>query len=169
MQFTTADLCDAFGADEIQIAQPVFRSYGGSAHAFGRIHTIRIDEDNRGLVELLKNEKGHGDVVVVDARGAHCAVVGDRLAGFARDNGWAGIIVNGYVRDTRITRTIDVGLWALGTYPRRSDKRAESERGVDVHFAGVTFRPGEYVYADHDGIVVLAHNAVSIDARKSEE
>ncbi len=162
MNFNTADLCDEYGEGEIQIAQPLFHSYGGEEHCFGKIRTIRLDEDNRGLAEMLKNEQGHGDVVVVDVGGAHCAVVGDNLMNFAHKNGWAGIIVNGYVRDTKITRTIPVGLWALGTYPRRSGRRAPSERDVELRFAGVTFRPGEYVYADHDGIVVLEHNAVAL-------
>lgn len=162
MSFTTADLCDLYGEGEIQIAQPIFHSYGGEEHCFGRIHTIKIDEDNRGLVEMLKHEKGHGDIVVVDVDGAHCAVVGDNLMGFAHENGWGGIIINGYVRDTKITRTIPVGLWALGTYPRRSAKKAPAQRDIELHFAGVTFRPGEYVYADHDGIIVLKHNAVEL-------
>ena len=162
MKFTTADLCDIHGT-EIQIAKPLFESYGGEEHCFGPIRTIRIDEDNSELVKMLRDEKGERAVAVVDVGGAHCAVVGDTLMGYAAKNGWAGIIVNGYVRDTRLTREIPVGLWALGTYPLKSPKKAPAEREIELEFAGVTFRPGEYVYADHDGIVVMRENVVSLD------
>ena len=162
MNFKTADLCDAFGEDA-QIARPDFRSYGGVEHCFGKIRTIKLDEDNSALVEMLKNENGNGDIAVVDVGGVHCAVVGDNLMGFARDNNWAGIVVNGYVRDTYITKTIPVGLWALGTYPLKSSKKAPFKRDIELNFSGVTFRPGEYLYADHDGIIVMHRNVVDID------
>nr|WP_292661409.1 hypothetical protein [Nitratifractor sp.] len=110
MHFTTADLCDLHGT-RIQIARPVFRSYGGVEHCFGPIRTIRIDEDNTELVKMLRDEAGEGAIAVVDVGGAHCAVVGDTLMGYAARNGWAGIVVHGYVRDTRLTREIPVGLW----------------------------------------------------------
>jgi regulator of ribonuclease activity A len=161
MFIATADLCDLYG-DGAQIAKPIFQAYGGVEYCFGQIRTIRLDEDNRCLVEMLRDEKGEGSVAVVDAKGVHCAIVGDRLMGFARENGWAGIVVNGYVRDTRETRNIPVGLWALGAYPLRSSKKSSCERDVDLEFAGVVFRPGEYLYADHDGIVVTPRNAVEI-------
>ena len=111
---------------------------------------------------MLRDEKGNGDIAVADAMGAHCAIVGERLMGFARDNGWAAIVVNGYVRDIRETGSIPVGLWALGTYPRRSSKRAPATRDVELEFAGIVFRSGEYLYADHDGMVVMADNVVDI-------
>ncbi len=162
MQFSTADLCDMHGT-RIQIARPIFRSYGGVEHAFGPIRTIRIDEDNSELVRMLRDEAGEGAIAVVDVGGAHCAVVGDTLMGYAEKNGWAGIVVNGYVRDTRITCQIPVGLWALGTYPRKSSKKAEAQRDLELSFAGVTFRPGEFLYADQDGIVVMEKNVVPLD------
>ena len=161
MHFTTADLCDLHGT-RIQIARPVFRSYGGIEHCFGPIRTIRIDEDNTELVKMLRDEAGEGAIVVVDVGGAHCAVVGDTLMGYAARNGWAGIVVHGYVRDTRLTREIPVGLWALGAYPLKSPKKAPAKLDVDLEFAGVTFRPGEYLYADHDGIVVMKDNVVPL-------
>ena len=165
MQFTTADLCDLHGT-EIQIAKPILDSYGGVEHCFGPIRTIRIDEDNGELVKMLRDEPGEGAVAVVDVGGAHCAVVGDTLMGYAAKNGWAGIVVNGYVRDTRLTRKIPVGLWALGTYPLKSSRRSPAERNIVLEFAGVTFHPGEYLYADHDGIVVMQKNVVDLDEKK---
>lgn len=165
MSFSTADLCDCRG-DEIQIADPVFRQYGGVEHCFGRIRTIELDEDNSELVKMLRDEEGHGDIAVVDVKGAKCAVVGDTLMGYAHKNGWSAIVINGYVRDTKITSNIPVGLWALGTYPLKSSKKAPARRDVELTFASVTFRPGEYLYADHDGIVVMRENAVDIDCKE---
>jgi len=161
MTFNTADLCDQFG-EEVQIAHPHFRSFGGRERCFGKIRTIKLDEDNTDLVSMLRDEDGTGYVAVVDVSGAHCAVVGDNLMGFARKNGWAGIIINGYVRDTKITQTIEVGLWALGTYPLKSKKKSASERDIELNFGGVTFTPGEYIYSDHDGIVIMKENVVDL-------
>ena len=153
MDFSTADLCDEHG-DKLQIVEAQFNSYGLKESFFGEMVTIKLDEDNRGLVEMLRDEEGEGRVAVVDVEQKFCAVVGDNLMGFASKNGWAGIIINGYVRDTKITKTIDAGLFALGTCPRRSSKRAESQREINLNFAGVEFRSGAWIYADGDGVIV---------------
>ena len=153
MDFSTADLCDEHG-EKLQIVEAQFNSYGLKESFFGEMVTIKLDEDNRGLVEMLRDEEGKGRVVVVDVEQKFCAVVGDNLMGFASKNGWAGIIINGYVRDTKITKTIDAGLFALGTCPRRSGKRAESQREINLNFAGVEFRSGAWIYADGDGVIV---------------
>ena len=153
MNFSTADLCDEHG-EKLQIVETQFNSYGLKESFFGEMVTIKLDEDNRGLVEMLRDEEGRGRVAVVDVDQTFCAVVGDNLMGFAVKNGWAGIIINGYVRDTKITQTIDVGLFALGTCPRRSSKRSASQREIDLNFAGVAFRSGEWIYADVDGVIV---------------
>ncbi len=155
MKFHTADLCDR-EYDRLQVVEPGLHCYGGATAFTGRIVTIRLDEDNSDLVRLLK-EEGEGRVVVVDARGAYCAIVGDTLMGFALKNNWAGIVVNGYVRDIDNTRNIAAGLWALGTCPMKSRKKAASQSGIDLHFLGVTFKEGDYLYADSDGIVVSTH------------
>ena len=160
MNFSTADLCDEHG-EKLQIVEEQFNSYGLKESFFGEIVTIKLDEDNRGLVEMLRDEEGKGRVAVVDVEQKFCAVVGDNLMGFASKNGWAGIIINGYVRDTKITKTIDVGLFALGTCPRRSSKRAELQREVTLNFAGVEFKSGAWIYADVDG-VILSEEALEL-------
>ena len=153
MDFSTADLCDEHG-DKLQIVEAQFNSYGLKESFFGEMVTIKLDEDNRGLVEMLRDEEGEGRVAVVDVEQKFCAVVGDNLMGFASKNGWAGIIINGYVRDTKITKTIDAGLFALGTCPKRSSKRSPSEREINLNFAGVEFRSGAWIYADGDGVIL---------------
>ncbi len=153
MGFSTADLCDEHG-DALQVVEKDFKSYGAKSQFYGEMVTIKLDEDNRGLVEMLRDEEGKGRVAVVDVEEKFCAVVGDNLMGFAAKNGWAGIIINGYVRDTKITKTIDAGLFALGTCPRRSTKRADSIRGEALTFGAVTFKQGDWVYADVDGVIL---------------
>jgi regulator of ribonuclease activity A len=153
MYFSTADLCDEHGKG-VEVVESQLNSYGGVNNFYGEIVTILLDEDNRGLVELLRDEAGEGRVVVVDVDQKFCAVVGDNLIGFADKNGWAGIVVNGYVRDTQITKGIDAGLMALGTCPRRSTKQSISKRGEDIKFGNVTFKEGSWLYADNDGIIL---------------
>jgi regulator of ribonuclease activity A len=153
MNFFTADLCDAY-SDDAQIARPVFTNYGGALKCCGPIKTIKLDEHNADLVSMLK-EEGHGHVAVVDVNGDYCAVVGENLIKFAHQNNWAGIVVNGYVRDIHVTKTVPLALFALGTCPYKSPNKAPSKRGVEVVFAGIAFREGEYLYGDEDGIVVF--------------
>lgn len=99
---------------------------------------------------------GHGRVLVVDGGGSvHCALMGDVIAGLAVDNGWAGVVINGAVRDVAALRTLDLGVKALGSNPRKSTKTGAGERDVPVTFGGCTFTPGAELHSDDDGIVVL--------------
>ena len=155
MDISTADLCDAH-ADELQIAEPGLVIMGGTPAFGGPIATVQVLEDNV-LVRRALEEPGQGRVLVIDGGGSlRCALLGDMLATLARDNGWAGVIVNGCVRDSRAIGALEVGVMALATHPRKSGKLGQGSRDVPVTFAGVTFRPGQVVYADRDGIVVAA-------------
>ena len=117
---------------------------------------MRCFQDN-ALLKSVLSEPGNGGVLVIDGAGSlHTALVGDIIAALATDNGWAGVIVNGAVRDASTLRTIDIGIKALGTNPRKSTKTGEGDRDVAVTFGGVTFVPGEVAYCDDDGIVVVS-------------
>jgi regulator of ribonuclease activity A len=159
VKFTTADLCDAF-ASSLQLAQSVFHDYGGVSRFAGPVETLKVLEDNVLVREALE-KKGQGRVLVVDGGGSlGSALVGGQLAALARANGWVGLIVNGCVRDSVETRRIPLGIKALNTSPMRSGKTGAGERNVRVTFAGVTFAPGYFVYADEDGVVVAERNLV---------
>jgi regulator of ribonuclease activity A len=151
----TADLCDAHG-DRVQVCEPVFQMFGGRRSFHGPVSTIRCFEDNSRVKEAVESP-GEGRVLVVDGGGSRRrALLGDNLGRAAVKNGWAGVILHGCIRDSAELGRMDLGLRALGTMPLRSDKRGEGERDVPVRFAGVTFRPGEFVYVDDDGIIVAA-------------
>jgi regulator of ribonuclease activity A len=150
----TADVFDEHRAAahscEIQ-----FRQYGGVSAFTGRIATVRCLEDNVLLKQQL-SEPGEGRVLVVDGGGSfRCALLGDTIAGLARENGWAGIVIWGCVRDVEALRTLPIGIKALGSNPRPSAKAGEGERDVPVLFGGATFTPGATLYSDDDGIVVI--------------
>lgn len=153
MTTRTADLCDGH-AERVSIADPVFRAYGGRAAFAGPITTLRVFEDNV-LVRSALEQPGDGRVLVVDGAGSlRCALLGDQLAAMAADNGWAGVIVNGCIRDAADIAGIDIGVRALATMPLKSRKLGRGERDVPVAFAGVLFEPGQHLYADEDGILV---------------
>jgi regulator of ribonuclease activity A len=153
VEFTTANLCDAFPG-LVQVAQPLFREYGGVEKFAGPIETLRVHEDNTLVRETLET-LGRGRVLVVDGCGSlRCALVGGRLAGLAQSNGWSGVIVNGCIRDSVEIRQLRVGIRALNAVPMRSGKYGAGERGGTLSFAGVTFAPGRFVYADTDGVLV---------------
>jgi regulator of ribonuclease activity A len=152
---STADLCDEFG-DSVQVCEPIFHAFGGR-HAFsGPVSTVRCFEDNSRVREAVESP-GQGHVLVVDGGGSRRrALLGDKLGLAAVTNGWAGVIIHGCIRDSAELGRMDLGIRALGTMPLRSEKRGEGERDVPVRFAGVTFRPGDYVCVDEDGII-LSH------------
>jgi regulator of ribonuclease activity A len=153
MHSFTADICDKY-REKVQVLAPDFINYGGVNSIHGKIVTLKLDRDNAGLIKLL-DKNGDGRVIVVDVNREYYAVVGENLMRKAFKNGWAGIIINGYVRDTHITPITPIGLWAIGKSPRRSFEKSSFEIGVELNFGGVKFRDGDYLFGDLDGIVVI--------------
>jgi len=155
MTTATADLFDSF-SDRLRVAAPLFTDFGGRATFSGPVATVKIHEDNT-LVRAALETAGNGAVLVIDGGASlRCALVGDVLARMGADNGWAGIIVNGCIRDSGELARIPIGIKALATHPARSEKRGEGQRDVRVTFAGVDFVPGHWLYADRDGLLVAA-------------
>lgn len=155
MSFKTADLYDAHEG-KVQVAAPIFRDFGGAEIFSGPIATVEVFEDNSRVREAIE-ESGAGRVLVIDGGGSlRCALLGDTLGDIAYKNGWAGIVVNGCIRDSSAISRILIGVRALATNPRKTVKRGVGERDVALNFADVTFNPGEYLYADRDGILLSA-------------
>ena len=153
MTFATADLYDEHG-DRLRVALPVFRDFGGKKTFHGQVVTVKVYEDN-SLVRQALEEDGTNKVLVVDGgESLRCALLGDLLAQLGKDNGWSGIIISGCIRDSGVVAGIEIGVKALAANPRKSVKKGEGDRNVPVTFAGITFNPGDYLYADEDGIVV---------------
>jgi regulator of ribonuclease activity A len=153
MHFTTADLYDGH-ENSFQVADPIFRDYGGRLAFCGPAFTLRVYEDN-SLVRQALEQAGEGRVLVVDGGGSlRCALLGDQLAKLALENSWAGVLVHGCVRDSQALAAMPLGVKALATNPRKSVKRGQGESQVTVSFAGVTIAPNNYVYADSDGLLV---------------
>ena len=152
MTFATADLVDEYG-ERVQSCSTQLRSYGGRPRFAGTIATIRCHRDN-GLVKAVLNSPGQGRVLVVDGGGSlESALMGDLIAAAAVQNGWAGVVIHGAVRDTVALAGLDLGVRALGSNPRKSAKAGAGERDVEVTFGGVTFVPGRHLWADEDGIL----------------
>jgi len=146
MSFATADLYDEH-EENLRIATPMFNDYGSAS-------TVKVFEDN-SLVRAALEESGGGRVLIVDgAASLRCALLGDMLAVLGKDNGWQGIIVYGCIRDSAVIAGIDIGVKALNTNPRKSVKKGVGERDIAVTFADVTINPGDYIYADEDGVVI---------------
>ncbi len=153
MTTATANLYDTHG-EALRVATPLFRDFGGITAFEGPVATVKAFEDN-SLVRAALEEQGHGRVLVVDGGGSlRCALVGDMLAELGRRNDWAGVVVNGCVRDVEAIRAMAWGVKALASNPRKSVKKGGGERDVAVRFADVVFKPGDYLYADADGVVI---------------
>lgn len=153
MEFKTADLYDQHG-DALRVCDPIFRDFGGHGAFAGPVVTVKCFEDNTCVKSTLA-EPGAGRVLVVDAGGSlRCAMLGDLIAASAVENGWAGVILFGCVRDSAEIATMPLGVKALASNPRKSQRRGEGQRDLPVTFAGVRFVPGDHVYCDQDGILV---------------
>jgi len=152
MEYVLPDLCDEY-PDLVRVVEPMFRNFGGRSSFGGPITTIKCHEDN-SLVAKAVEEAGEGRVLVVDGGASmRCGLLGDNLALKAANNGWAGIIIYGCVRDVDELEKMDIGIQALNAIPLKSIKRDVGLRDETVVFGGVTFVPGEYVYADNNGVL----------------
>jgi regulator of ribonuclease activity A len=153
MEVKTTDLCDAH-LDQLQVSEPIWTDFGGVRRFHGPIATVKAFEDN-SLVRAALEEPGAGRVLVVDGGGSRrCAMLGDVLAAMGQKNGWSGVVVFGCVRDSADLAGLSLGIKALAVMPNKSEKRGQGQRDVPVRFAGVDYRPGAYLYADEDGVIV---------------
>lgn len=153
MNIKTTDLCDA--CEDAQVCELPFMGFGKKLGFSGDIRTVRY-VDGLGVLRELINQSGHGQVLVIDGADLkQRALFGDIMAGLAIHNGWAGIIVNGLIRDRKEIDDMNIGVKALGTTPRRADLGMSGQLDVPVQFGSVTFTPGARLIADEDGIIVL--------------
>ena len=152
MELSTPDLSDAF--PETKALEPIMTNYGGKSFFSGPIETLNCPDDNSLIKEQL-NSDGKGRILVVDAEGIRTvALLGDLIAEAGVKNNWSGIVINGYIRDVDIIRTLNLGVQALGTFPVKSEKRGLGDLGAEISFGGLTFKPGQYVYADNNGLLI---------------
>jgi len=154
----TTDLLDAndelIQREQLRVLAPIFQRYGGRTAFAGEIVTLKIFEDN-SLVRTLLAEPGTGKVLVVDGGGSQrCALLGDQLAELAVRNGWEGVVVYGCIRDSAAINSLPLGVRAVNTHPLKTVKKNVGERDVPVTFGGVTLKPGEWLCADEDGVIV---------------
>lgn len=153
MDLLTTDLCDAHEG-KVRVVTPMFRSYGGRRAFCGPMSTLKLFEDN-GLVRKALESPGNGRVLVIDGGGSlRRALVGDQLAALGIKNGWSGIVVYGCIRDSRAIAGMDIGILALATHPQKTQKKNEGDCEVPLDFGGVIFVPGQWLYADEDGVIV---------------
>ncbi|MQA42174.1 ribonuclease E activity regulator RraA [Rugamonas aquatica] len=165
MNFATTDLCDdnanLLEDGRLAVLPPVFRHFGKQVQFSGRVTTLKVHEDN-ALVRSVLETQGGGNVLVIDGGGSlRRALVGGQLGLLAQDNGWSGIIVDGCIRDTDEINSCEIGVRALGAHPQKSSKKGVGERNVRVHIQGVPVQPGDWIYADADGILVAQQMLVS--------
>lgn len=149
----TADISDELG-DRAQVMAPHWFDYGGQRAFQGPAATVRCNDDNSKVREMLERP-GEGRVLVVNGGGStQCALLGDMLGELAVRNGWSGLVINGCVRDVEALSGLSIGIKARASFPRKSVKLDRGDTQVRLAFAGVTVSPGDMIYADADGILV---------------
>lgn len=147
------DLCDQY-PEHVNVFECQFKHYGMQGTFFGQAVTVKCFEDN-SVVKKLVNTPGNGKVIVVDGGGStRRALLGDMLAEAAVRNGWAGLVINGCIRDVATINGLAIGVKALGTTPIKTDKRDIGDLNIPIRFAGVNVREDDWVYADFNGVLV---------------
>ncbi len=160
MPISTPDLCDEHGGD-VRVLELPLRHYGATHNFAGQVVTIKCFEDNSLVAEQVK-QPGNGRVLVVDGGGSpRRSLLGDNLAGAAVKNGWSGIIIYGYLRDVEEIAPMALGVLALGSVPRKTEKRNEGQLNVALHFGGIDIHAGDYAYADETGVIFSSKALVS--------
>lgn len=157
-ELATAEVCDTntalLASGDLRVLQPVFQMYGQRRAFSGPIVTLKVFEDNVLVREMLES-RGEGRVLVIDGGGSmRCALVGGNLGQLAQSMGWAGIVVNGCIRDVDEINGCDIGVRALATHPVKSNKKGIGEKHVPIYIWGTLIHDGEWLYADSDGILV---------------
>ena len=161
MFIDTSELCDLY-AEQVDVVEPIFSSFGGVSHFYGKVTTVKCFESN-GLIAEVLEENGEGRVLVIDGGGAvRRGLIDAELAQLAVDNGWEGIIVYGAVRQIQQLENLDIGIHALAPIPVSADESVAGESDVPVNFGGVTFFPEDYIYADLTGII-LSQEPLDLD------
>lgn len=157
MAISVPDICDKY-FDQIRVLEPWFTDFGAKQNFSGEIVTVKCFEDN-SLVKDLVGTDGRGRVIVVDGGGSmRRALLGDLLAAKAAKNGWQGLLINGCVRDVEILQNIDLGIKALNSHPVKTDKLGEGQLEIAIEFGGVQMLPGQFLYADANGVVIADHD-----------
>ena len=157
---STPDLSDRFD-QKVDIAEPLFKHYGALKQGYGQITTVACFEDNSLVAEQV-NSSGKGGVLVVDGGASlRCSLLGDQLAAIAIKNDWSAILINGCLRDIEIIAPMPLVVMALASIPRKTVKAGKGNLNVPVSFAGVTFRPGHYLFADETGIILAENNLLT--------
>ncbi len=151
----TPDIADA-NPELVQALELDLRQFGAVTAFEGEVVTIKCHEDN-SLVKAAVAEPGHGRVIVVDGGGSRRrALLGDMLAEKAVTNGWAGLVINGVIRDVDPIADMQLGVMALGSIPLKTDKLGAGQRDIEIHLGGVRVSPGDYLYADNNGVLITA-------------
>ena len=166
MNFATTDLCDQFEHEihtgQIQILPPVLKQYGGQSTFFGQAVTLKVFEDNSLIKQILETENGTGKILVIDGGASlRCALVGGNLANAAVKNGWAGIIVDGAVRDLNEMQPLPIGIMALALNPLRAVKRNTGVCDLSVQIQGVRVHPNDWIYVDADGALISSQALIN--------
>ena len=153
MSFVTPDLCDE-NPELVSVLAPMFVNYGGNKTFHGEIVTVKCFEDN-SVVKEQANEAGKGRVLVVDGGGSlRCALLGDLIAEKACENGWAGFVIYGCIRDVDAIAELNLGVQAVNSIPIKSVRKGRGDLNIDITFGGITFQPGHFIYADNNGVIV---------------
>lgn len=156
-QFSTCDFCDIYkslDSSVFRVLPPIFRNFGALASFKGRVATVQCYEDNT-YIKAAVESPGERRVLVVDGGGSlRRSLLGGNLAAAAVLNGWAGLVINGAVRDVAELSSCDIGIMALAPIPMPTQRRKEGQSNIEIQIEGICVRPGEWLYADADGIVI---------------
>ena len=149
---TTPDLSDKY--PHVDFLNLQFTNFGKKGFFSGKIETAICPNDNSKVKQIL-SEEGDGKILIVDGQGStKVALMGDMIAESAEKNNWQAVIINGCVRDVEALSNFKIGIFALGSVPKKSEKKNQGEIGININFGGISIESGNWAYADESGILI---------------
>ena len=155
---TTANVSDVLGSlgvmhPDIKPAVPGFRM-------LGRAFTVKAYPGSIITVHKALVEASPGDLIVVDGEGdvGAGALLGEIMALECQTKGFAGIAIDGAVRDVDGLRELGFPVFARGVTPRVGTNRRLGRTQVPVSCGGIVVHPGDIILGDDNGVVAVPQN-----------
>lgn len=126
------------------------------AALLGTALTVRVHAGDNLMIHKALQLGAPGDVLVIDGGGAtDRALFGDIMKNVAKMRGFAGVVIDGAIRDVAAYRSDDFPCYARGVCHRGPYKDGPGEINVPVCIGGMVVNPGDIVVGDDDGVLFI--------------
>jgi len=155
----TACVCDA--DKNLRVMDPGIRPLSSFFQMIGVASTVHCRGDLLSVIKAL-DESRENEVLVIDGGGENIALSGELFSYEAKRKGLAGIVIDGACRDSKNIRKLRLPFYSRSITPMAGTASTIFATQIDVSCGGVQVLPGDILFGDPDGIVVI--NPAKVEA-----